>query len=146
MTSPVRFGNDDVRLSGRQLLVRGQPVHIGARAFDVLSVLMKHKERVVTKEELLEAAWPGLVVEENNLHVQINTLRKVLGRDAIVTVPGQGYQFTASWESESGTRSDSGSPRATPQTELSAGQASAAASTPVEAPAPKLRSATLRTG
>jgi TolB-like protein/DNA-binding winged helix-turn-helix (wHTH) protein/Flp pilus assembly protein TadD len=146
MTSPVRFGNDDVRLSGRQLLVGGQPVHIGARAFDVLSLLMKHQERVVTKEELLEAAWPGLVVEENNLHVQINTLRKVLGRDAITTVPGQGYQFTASWDTESGTRSDLGSRGITPQTELSAGQPSAAAGTPVDAPAPKPRSAFLRRG
>ncbi len=146
MISQVRSGNDDVRLSGRQLLVGGQPVHIGARAFDVLSLLMKHRERVVTKEELLEAAWPGLVVEENNLHVQINTLRKVLGRDAITTVPGQGYQFTASWDSDSGTRSDLGSRDITPQTELSAGQPSAAAGTPVDAAAPKPRSAFLRRG
>ena len=38
--------------------------------------------------------WPGLVVEENNLQVQVSTLRKLLGPQAIVTIPGRGYSFT----------------------------------------------------
>jgi DNA-binding response OmpR family regulator len=52
------------------------------------------RDRVVPKEELIEVVWPGLVVEDNNLQVQISALRKVLGAQAIATVPGRGYQFT----------------------------------------------------
>ena len=44
---------------------------------------------------MLDLVWPGVVVEENNLQVQISTLRKVLGPQSIATVPGRGYRFTA---------------------------------------------------
>ena len=73
----------------------GQPMPLGARAFDVLQTLIERRERVVTKGELLDIAWPGVVVEENNLQVQISTLRKLLGTQAIATIPGRGYRFTA---------------------------------------------------
>lgn len=86
-----RFEIDAAR---RQVRMGGQPVVVGARAFDVLAVLIEHRDRVVNKDELLALAWPGLVVEENNLTVQISALRKVLGTAAIATVPGRGYQFT----------------------------------------------------
>jgi DNA-binding winged helix-turn-helix (wHTH) protein len=76
------------------LLVAGQPAPLGARAFDLLLALVERRDRTVTKNELLDLVWPGLVVEENNLQVQISTLRKVLGQDAIATIPGQGYRFT----------------------------------------------------
>jgi TolB-like protein/DNA-binding winged helix-turn-helix (wHTH) protein len=94
-TQSIRFGRAELHPAERQLLVDRRPVAIGARAFDVLSLLVAHRERVVSKHELLEAVWPGLVVEENNLAVQVSTLRKVLGAAAITTIPGQGYQFTA---------------------------------------------------
>ena len=48
---------------------------------------------MLTKRELIEAVWPRLVVEENNLNVQIVALRKVLGHAAIATIPGRGYRF-----------------------------------------------------
>ena len=67
---------------------------LGARALDVLLALVERRARLVTKEELLELAWPGLVVEENNLQVQISALRKILGAEAIATIPGLGYRFT----------------------------------------------------
>ena len=76
------------------MLIDGRPVVLGARAFDLLSVLVQHRQRVVPKNELLDLVWPGLVVEENNLQVQISALRKLLGAQVIRTVPGRGYQFT----------------------------------------------------
>ena len=76
------------------MLVDGQPSPLGARAFDLLLALVERRDRTVTKNELLDLVWPGLVVEENNLQVQISTLRKVLGQNAIATIPGQGYRFT----------------------------------------------------
>src|SRR4029453_6896479 len=54
---------------------------------------IERNDRIVTKDELLELAWPGLVVEENNLQVQVSALRKVLGASSIATVPGRGYRF-----------------------------------------------------
>jgi predicted ATPase/DNA-binding winged helix-turn-helix (wHTH) protein len=77
------------------VLVDNQPARLGARAFDVLQALIEHRERVVGKGELLERVWPGVVVEENNLQVHISSLRKLLGPQAIVTIPGRGYRFTA---------------------------------------------------
>src|SRR5687768_6855231 len=88
-----RFAPFEVRTAERVLLVNGAVCQIGSRAFDVLLALLERRDRVVTKNELLDLAWPGLVVEENNLSVQISTLRKLLGAHAIATVTGRGYRF-----------------------------------------------------
>src|SRR6266403_457988 len=95
-TNTVRFGRFEVQPEARQLLVNGVPAKLGARAFDVLLALIERRDRVVGKDELLDLVWPGLVVEENNLQVQISALRKLLGPDAVATIPGRGYQFTVS--------------------------------------------------
>ena len=83
-----------MRPAERRVLANGQPVALGARAFDLLLALIEQRERVVGKDELLARVWPGVVVEENNLTVQISSLRKVLGNAAIATVAGRGYRFT----------------------------------------------------
>ncbi|MFN9910674.1 MAG: transcriptional regulator, partial [bacterium] len=56
--------------------------------------LLARRDRVVSKDELLLAVWPGCIVEENNLSVQVSALRKVIGSNAIATIPGRGYRFT----------------------------------------------------
>lgn len=91
----VCFGQFEVLPAQRQVLAAGQPVSLGARAFDLLLTLIAHRERMLSKDELLELVWPGMVVEENNLTVQISALRKLLGADAITTIAGRGYRFTA---------------------------------------------------
>jgi len=95
VNSPYRFGRFELNPATRQLLADGEPLTLGARAFDVLVALVERRERLVTKDELLELVWPGLVVEENNLQVQISGLRKALGPHAIATIPGRGYRFAA---------------------------------------------------
>jgi len=77
----------------REVLVDGVLARLGVRAFDVLVALAQRRGQFVSKGALLDLAWPGLVVEENNLEVQVSTLRRLLGRDAILTVPGRGYSF-----------------------------------------------------
>ncbi len=77
---------------------RYQPVSIGSRALAVLGVLTERAGDLVTKDEIMRAAWPGTVVEENNLTVQISTLRRVLGAGSeggscIQTMSGKGYRF-----------------------------------------------------
>jgi predicted ATPase/DNA-binding winged helix-turn-helix (wHTH) protein len=91
----LRFGHFELQARQRRLLRDGEPVALGARAFDVLLALVERGDRIVTKTELLDLVWPDLVVEENNLQVQISTLRKLLGAQVIATIPGRGYRFTA---------------------------------------------------
>lgn len=94
MTEPYLFGRFTVRPDQRQLLVDGVPATLGARAFDLLLALIERRERLVTKSELLDLVWPGVAVEENNLQVHVSALRKLLGPQAIATIPGRGYRFT----------------------------------------------------
>ena len=95
MNDPYRFDHFEVRPQERLLLVEGEPAEVGARAFDLLLCLLAHRDRVVSKRELLEIVWPGMVVEEGNLSVQVSALRKLLGSKAIATIPGQGYRLSA---------------------------------------------------
>jgi len=93
-SEPGRHAHIEIRGAERQLLIDGKAAKLGARAFDVLLALYERRDRLVTKNELIEVVWPGVVVEENNLQVQISTLRKLLGPRTITTIPGRGYQFT----------------------------------------------------
>ena len=95
MARVYQFGAAEVREAERRLLIDGEQASIGARAFDLLLALIERRERMVGKDELLDVVWPGLVVEENNLQVQVSTLRKVLGPQVIATISGRGYRFTA---------------------------------------------------
>ena len=94
--STVEFGRFRVLLRQRQLLADGIPVELGTRAFDLLLVLVESDGLLVSKEELLSRVWPGIVVSEENLKVQVSALRKALGadRDALRTEFGRGYRFT----------------------------------------------------
>lgn len=93
MNSHYRFGRFQVQPAAQRLLVDGEVTALGPRAFELLVALVERAGKLVSKAELLDLVWPGLVVEENNLQVQVSTLRKILGADAIVTVPGRGYRF-----------------------------------------------------
>ncbi len=85
----------------RRLLSRdGEPVVVTDKAFDALVYLIEHAGQLVTKDDLVKALWPDIVVEENNLYVVISTLRKALKDESgaqrlIATVAGRGYQFVA---------------------------------------------------
>lgn len=92
-TAPLRFGRFSLDPARRVLMDGERPARLGSRAIDVLIVLAANADRVVSKAELLDRVWPGLVVEENNLQQHISALRKLLGAEAIVTVPGRGYKF-----------------------------------------------------
>jgi DNA-binding winged helix-turn-helix (wHTH) protein len=68
------------------------------KAFDLLLHLVENPDRVVGKEELFNAIWPGKVFEESNLSQTVFTLRKTLGtiesgESVIVTVQGRGYRI-----------------------------------------------------
>jgi TolB-like protein/tetratricopeptide (TPR) repeat protein len=94
MSAESVFGPFVLQRVERRLLRDGKPVTLGSRAFDVLTTLVNRCGELVTKQQIFDAVWPGLFVEENNLQVHISTLRRLLGSDLIVTVPGFGYRFT----------------------------------------------------
>jgi TolB-like protein/DNA-binding winged helix-turn-helix (wHTH) protein/Flp pilus assembly protein TadD len=94
------FGPFQLDEDGRRLSRLGETVPLTAKAFETLSVLVRNHGRVLDKEELLSAIWPGTAVEEANLTQNVFTLRKALGDSAkdgrfIATIPGRGYSFIA---------------------------------------------------
>src|SRR6202034_4788213 len=89
----------DVR---RELLFRsGEPVALTTKTFRILTVLIRHGNEIVTKDDLMKTVWPDTFVGEDNLSRHIFMLRKALGESAqdhryIVTVPGRGYRLAES--------------------------------------------------
>jgi TolB-like protein/Tfp pilus assembly protein PilF len=83
----------------RQRLTRdGRPVPVGHRGYVLLETLLEAGGNPVSKEALMERAWPGTVIEEGSLTVQISALRRQLGEGSdamIVTVPRVGYRVVA---------------------------------------------------
>jgi TolB-like protein/DNA-binding winged helix-turn-helix (wHTH) protein len=88
------------RLDGttRVLSDGGAPVALSSRAFDILHFLIVHRDRTVTKDEIIARVWQGMTVDDNNLAVQISSLRRALSdhdenAPLILTIPGRGYRF-----------------------------------------------------
>ena len=76
----------------------GAPMALGARGVAVLTTLVERPQRVRRKGSIMDAAWPGVVVEESNLAVQISAIRRVLaqapgGEHWIETLARRGYRF-----------------------------------------------------
>ena len=96
----VEFGPFRLEPERRLLTKAGKPILLGARAFELLCVLVAHAPNVVSNRTLLEQAWAGVHVHKDNLRVQIAALRKALGDGGdgnryISTVTGMGYCFVA---------------------------------------------------
>jgi DNA-binding winged helix-turn-helix (wHTH) protein/tetratricopeptide (TPR) repeat protein len=97
-----RFDEFELDRGKRTLSRDGGQVLLSPKAYEVLVHLVIHAGDVVTKEELMQAVWPGSFVEEGNLAQQVSSIRKAFADRAkyIVTIPGRGYQFTAEVEQD----------------------------------------------
>jgi DNA-binding winged helix-turn-helix (wHTH) protein len=104
----LRIGNDGL----------STPLPLGSRAAEILYLLVQRHGEVVSKNEIMNAVWPHMAIQENNLTVHISALRRVLGdgrngASCILTVPGRGYRFTRRVVEEDGPqpgRSVAGAP------------------------------------
>lgn len=93
-----RFGDFEVSPTTYELRRSGERVHVEPRVFEVLAYLLDNRERVVSKEELLERLWPGQSVSESALTRAVRDARRALGDTGtkerwIQTVHGRGYRF-----------------------------------------------------
>jgi DNA-binding winged helix-turn-helix (wHTH) protein/TolB-like protein/Flp pilus assembly protein TadD len=93
-----RFDRHARKLSRQNAAGDWDPVALGSRASEVLAVLTNKPGEVVSRDAIMDAVWPGVAVEPNNMTVQMAALRRVLdeggpGESCIQTVPGRGYRF-----------------------------------------------------
>ena len=100
MNHLYRFGPFALDSRRRTLTRADSPISLTPKAFDVLLFMAQNPNRLVTKEELLQAVWGDIFVEEGNLTQYIYYLRKALSDNPddarlIVTIARKGYQFTA---------------------------------------------------
>jgi predicted ATPase len=99
----VRFGDVEFDVPRRELLRGGRPVHLEPQAFDLLAALIEHRDRVLSKMELLDGVWGHRFVSEANLTTRVKEIRRAVGDDGaqqhtIKNVRGRGYRFVAEVE------------------------------------------------
>jgi pimeloyl-ACP methyl ester carboxylesterase len=92
------FGACELDLDRYELRVAGTTQPVERQVFDVLAVLLRHRDRVVLKEELLDTVWGNRFVSESALTSRVKAARRAIGDDGraqrlIRTVHGRGYQF-----------------------------------------------------
>src|SRR5262249_59044980 len=92
-------GSWEIDLPRRELRVRGAPVPLGSRAFEILELLVQSAGELVSKSDLMDRVWQSAIVEENTLQFHISTIRKALGpdREILKTVTGRGYRLLGEW-------------------------------------------------
>src|SRR6266849_4511193 len=94
----MSFGPFELSIGSRLLTNGAKVVPLGARAMDLLIVLVEQANKVVGRRTLIERVWPKRGAEQVSLRVHISALRKALdqrdpGRRYIANVPGRGYSF-----------------------------------------------------
>ena len=96
----ISFGPFRLCPAHRNLEKAGSPIHLSARAFDILVVLVERAGEVVSKKKLMARVWPDVTVDEGNLRFHISALRRALGDGQsgaryVTTIAGRGYCFVA---------------------------------------------------
>jgi DNA-binding winged helix-turn-helix (wHTH) protein len=92
------FDSFQVDVRRRLLMREGQPIRVTPKAFEILLALVRSGGRVLSKDEMMNTAWPDCFVEEGNLAQNVFLLRRTLGERKdehkfIITIPGVGYRF-----------------------------------------------------
>ncbi|GJH35929.1 winged helix-turn-helix domain-containing protein [Paraburkholderia largidicola] len=98
----MKVGKFQIEIGTRRLMLGSEDMNLGARAFDILVLIVAAGGQIVTRDELLTAVWRGAIVEDNNIDVHVCAIRKKLGsdRNLVITVPRRGYRFAVA---ENGT-------------------------------------------
>jgi len=96
---PIRFGSFALGADRHELRRDDAVVRLSPHAFELLALLVAHRPRALSKEELLDRLWPHRIVTEANLAGLVTEIRHAIGDDArepkyLRTVHGYGYAFT----------------------------------------------------
>jgi DNA-binding winged helix-turn-helix (wHTH) protein len=91
----LTIGDVEILPDQRRVLVAKKPFNLGSRAFDMLELLASAGGNLVSKNEIMRRVWPDTVVADNNLHIHISAIRKMLGASSkrLIAVPGRGYRL-----------------------------------------------------
>lgn len=112
------FGRFRVDRKGHELLLDGEAITLQPKAYDLLLLLIEHRDRLVTKEELLSTLWPGVVVMEGSLQRVVSLLRQVLHSGGcghfIRTHHRLGYRFVGEVSSLDSVQTSSTNPALAP--------------------------------
>ena len=89
----VCFGACELDLDRRELRLGSNPVHVEPQVFDLLAHLIAKRDRVVSRDEILDAVWHGRIVSDATLSSRINAARQAIGdsgktQTLIRTIPG----------------------------------------------------------
>src|SRR3954468_20218550 len=89
----------EIDIARRELRATGELVPLGGRAFEILAELVQAQGQLVTRDDLTERVWRGVIVEESALRVHVAAIRKALGsdRDMLSTSVGRGYRLLGAW-------------------------------------------------
>jgi pimeloyl-ACP methyl ester carboxylesterase len=95
---PLVFGHCEIDVERRELRAAGAACHVEPQVFDVLVHLIRHRSRVVSKEELIDAVWGRRVISDATLSSRISAARRAIGDDGnhqqlIRTVARRGFRF-----------------------------------------------------
>lgn len=96
MNTAWRFGPFELDSVDRRLFRDGKVVALPPKAFDILTILVRNAGRLVRRDDLFQAVWPSVNVEDANLTNNITVLRRLLGTNSIRSVPRHGYRFCLS--------------------------------------------------
>src|SRR5690606_966791 len=100
-----RFQTFEIDEPRRELRAGSEVISLQPRGFDLLVYLVRNRDRVVPKDELLDAVWSDVIVADGSLQRAVSLLRSTLEKlgavDAIRTYPRRGYRFCANEENES---------------------------------------------
>src|ERR1700742_5000475 len=99
------FDNFTLDTSQRELRRDGAAIPLQPQVFDLLEYLIRHRDRVVTKDDLIDAVWGGRIVSESSLTTRINAARTGIGDSGdeqrlIKTVPRKGIRFVGTVREE----------------------------------------------
>src|SRR5215212_9884581 len=92
------FGDYQLDIERRELRRGGECVDLAPKVFDLLTFLVQHRDRVITKDDLLQAVWGGRIVSESALTTRINAVRRAIGDDGaaqrlVRTFTSKGVRF-----------------------------------------------------
>src|SRR5262245_18552136 len=98
-----RFGECTIDVDRRELRRADEHVHVEPQVFDLILYLIMKRDRVVTKDQLLEAVWRGRIVSESALSTRINAARQAIGDSGeiqryIQTLARRGFRFIGAVE------------------------------------------------